>query len=89
MKVVLHLPEGQQCSDPEKSDELGMGHVGGVFLVLVVGCACGILIGILEFLWNVRNVAIEKQVRIIPCQSPVVDSFWLSLYSCRFRSLKR
>lgn len=52
------------CADPEVSDELGMGHVGGVFLVLLVGCVCGIFIGILEFLWNVRNVAIEKQVSV-------------------------
>lgn len=39
-----------------------MGNVGGVFLVLLAGCVCAIFIGILEFLWNVRRVAVEEIV---------------------------
>lgn len=46
----------------EDTPELGMGNVGGVFLVLLAGCGCAILIGILEFLWNVRRVAVEEIV---------------------------
>lgn len=43
--------------------ELGMDNVAGVFLVLAVGIAIAIFIGILEFLWNVRKVSILQKVR--------------------------
>lgn len=42
-----------------------MANVGGVFLVLAIGCSCAIFIGILEFLWNVRKVAIDQKVSLI------------------------
>lgn len=48
----------------EASDtpELDMDNVGGVFLVLCVGLAVAIVIGLLEFLWSVRRVAIDEKV---------------------------
>lgn len=40
-----------------------MPKVGGVFVVVAVGIAAGVVIGILEFLWNTRQVAIQRKVR--------------------------
>lgn len=52
-----------QCPpDEEGSDELDMPKVGGVFVVVVVGIGAAVLIGILEFLWNTRQVAIQRKV---------------------------
>lgn len=45
--------------------ELDMDNVAGVFLVLAVGIAIAIFIGILEFLWNVRKVSILQKVRAL------------------------
>lgn len=44
--------------------ELDMGNVGGVFIVLMIGIALAIFIGILEFIWNVRKVSILQKVII-------------------------
>lgn len=45
-----------------ESDELGFAKIGGVFVVLVLGCLIAFLFSILEFLWNIRKVAIEEEV---------------------------
>jgi hypothetical protein len=37
--------------------------VGGVFLVLGFGVFFACCIGIFEFLWNVKTVAVEEKVR--------------------------
>lgn len=37
-------------------------NVGGVFLVLGVGCLFALIIAIIEFLWNVKKVAVEEKV---------------------------
>lgn len=42
--------------------ELGMDNVGGVFLVLACGLGISILIGILEFMWNVSKVSVAEKV---------------------------
>lgn len=60
----------------EEAPELGMGNVGGVFLVLAVGCAFAFFIGILEFLWNVRRVAVEEIVSY--CTYYFVNT-WISI----------
>lgn len=44
-----------------------MENVGGVFIVLIGGCALSFIVAILEFLWNVRKVAVDEKV-------------WFSLY---------
>ncbi|XP_028968488.1 glutamate receptor ionotropic, kainate 2 [Galendromus occidentalis] len=51
---------GLTCSRDEKNKEgkanaLGIGNIGGVFVVLLVGLAFAILIAIFEFIWNARN----------------------------------
>ncbi|XP_058825661.1 glutamate receptor ionotropic, kainate 2-like [Topomyia yanbarensis] len=53
-------PEGKTGGD--SAAELGIDNVGGVFVVLAFGCSCALIIGILEFLWNVRKVAVDEKV---------------------------
>lgn len=57
---------GGRCSktDVGNSDtpELDLVNVGGVFLVLFLGLFAAMILGIVEFLWNVKNVAIEEKV---------------------------
>nr|QHN69187.1 ionotropic receptor 5 [Sirex nitobei] len=53
------------------SNELGMANVGGVFLVLIIGCAASFVMAILEFLWNVRKVAVEE--KITPCEALMAE----------------
>lgn len=42
--------------------ELGMDNVGGVFLVLGAGLLVSICVGIIDFLWNLRQIAIDEKV---------------------------
>lgn len=42
--------------------ELDIDHVSGAFMVLIMGFGLSILIGILDFLWNVRKVSILQKV---------------------------
>lgn len=66
---------GGKCKkdDAEKSvntAELGLASVGGVFLVLMIGCGVALIIAIFEFLWNIRNVAVKEKVSF-----PLIDVF--------------
>ncbi|XP_034244808.1 glutamate receptor ionotropic, kainate 2-like isoform X2 [Thrips palmi] len=54
------------------SNKLGLANVGGVFLVLIYGCAAAFVMAIIEFLWNSRSVAIENRIS-------VSDAFWKEL----------
>lgn len=42
--------------------ELGMDNVGGVFLVLGVGVVVSIIVGIIDFFWNLRQISIDEKV---------------------------
>ncbi|XP_017787964.1 PREDICTED: glutamate receptor ionotropic, kainate 2-like isoform X1 [Habropoda laboriosa] len=57
---------GGLCSktdaEPTMSSELGLANVGGVFLVLLIGCCGSFVIAVCEFLWNVRKVAVKEKV---------------------------
>ncbi|XP_022911458.2 glutamate receptor ionotropic, kainate 2-like [Onthophagus taurus] len=58
---------GGQCGQEETSSddsaaELGIDHVGGVFVVLLGGLGIALIIAIAEFLWNVRKVSVETQI---------------------------
>lgn len=59
----------EKCPEDSKgasdTPELGMDNVGGVFLVLGCGLGIAILIGILEFLWNVSKVSAEEKVSTV------------------------
>ncbi|CAH4033775.1 unnamed protein product [Pieris brassicae] len=52
--------------------ELGVDNVGGVFVVLGIGCGMAASMGALEFLWHVKDVAIEQKMT----QS---EAFWAEL----------
>lgn len=41
---------------------LTLANVGGVFLVLGIGILISLLISVTEFLWNVKNIAVEEHV---------------------------
>ncbi|XP_053961746.1 glutamate receptor ionotropic, kainate 2 [Anastrepha ludens] len=59
---------GGSCSQAESSSddtpELDLENVGGVFLVLGIGLLTAILIGMCEFLWNIKAVAIEEKISL-------------------------
>lgn len=61
---------GGLCSktevEPTSSSELGLANVGGVFLVLLIGCCGSFIIAVFEFLWNVRKVAVKEKVSPSP-----------------------
>jgi glutamate receptor, ionotropic, invertebrate len=42
--------------------ELGLGNVGGVFVVLIGGMMGAFLVAVMEFLWNTRKIAVEERV---------------------------
>lgn len=42
--------------------ELGMDNVGGVFIVVGIGLLIAFIIGIIDFLWNIRQIAIDEKV---------------------------
>nr|XP_023020738.1 glutamate receptor ionotropic, kainate 2-like [Leptinotarsa decemlineata] len=46
----------------EKEGDLDLIKTRGIFLVLVVGVSIGLAFGLVEFLWNVRNVSVEEHV---------------------------
>lgn len=52
----------ETASASDSAAELGVDNVGGVFVVLASGCTVALIIGMLEFLWNVRKVAVDERV---------------------------
>ncbi|KAG8194654.1 hypothetical protein JTE90_003126 [Oedothorax gibbosus] len=59
---------GGQCSGPSKSsgtvNELGLGNVGGVFVVMLLGIMLSALMGVIEFLWFQRKVQRDSEMSI-------------------------
>lgn len=53
-------------SDDSNSDtaELGLPNLGGIFVVLVVGCIGGFCMGVLEMFLNAVNVAFKKRTTL-------------------------
>ncbi|XP_030380658.1 uncharacterized protein LOC115628614 [Scaptodrosophila lebanonensis] len=70
-------------------DELSIIELGGVFLVLAGGVLIGLLIGVVEFLWNVQHVAVEE--RVTPWQALKAEfifalKFWVRRKPMRISS---
>lgn len=59
ISVRRTIPE---CEKVEEHDDLGIGNVGGVFIMLAGGCLIAFIISLMEFLWNVEKIAIEEKV---------------------------
>nr|XP_018907676.1 PREDICTED: glutamate receptor ionotropic, kainate 2-like isoform X1 [Bemisia tabaci] len=57
----------EECVEGEQEDsqELGIANVGGVFVVLILGCSFAFFFALLEFLWNVRKVAVEEKLTLM------------------------
>ncbi|XP_050461328.1 glutamate receptor ionotropic, kainate 2-like isoform X2 [Cataglyphis hispanica] len=56
---------GGKCKDDggsNSAEELGVAHVGGVFLVLTVGVALSCIYTIFELLWDVAQTSIQENV---------------------------
>lgn len=60
-----YLQVGQSQVVEEETDALALSNVGGIFIVLLVGIGLAYIIALFEFLWNVRQLSIEEQVRKI------------------------
>ncbi|PRD33314.1 UNVERIFIED_CONTAM: grik2 [Trichonephila clavipes] len=59
---------GVSCAREDKNKEgkansLGVGNIGGVFVVLLCGLAVAIVAAIVEFFWNSRKHAQTERVR--------------------------
>ncbi|RZC36214.1 Lig chan, ANF receptor and/or SBP bac 3 domain containing protein, partial [Asbolus verrucosus] len=54
------LDGGETCPILHKESELKLENVGGIFVVLGIGVAVALFLGIVEFLWTVRRTSIEE-----------------------------
>lgn len=54
----------ERTSEGDGDQSMGIGNVGGVFVVLAGGCFIAIILAIMEFLWNVRHIAVHEMVNI-------------------------
>lgn len=48
--------------DEIEDNALAVAQVGGVFVVLIFGMGFSFILAILEFLWNIRKVAVTEKV---------------------------
>lgn len=63
----------ENTSTSSDTPDLDIEHIIGAFLVLMCGFGLAILIGILEFLWNVRKVSISlKVIRLLFVQHAAI-----------------
>ncbi|XP_058982073.1 glutamate receptor ionotropic, kainate 2 [Musca domestica] len=85
------------CEDDETDpqavdgDELSLIELGGVFLVLVGGIVVAIIIGILEFLWNVQKVAVREKVtpgEAFKAELIFALKFWITKKPNRISSIR-
>ncbi|XP_022163767.1 glutamate receptor ionotropic, kainate 2-like [Myzus persicae] len=59
------VSDNKRCKDLKKdSAELDVNEVGGMFVILILGCLIAFLFSILEFLWNIRKVAVEEKLTL-------------------------
>ncbi|KAL0830570.1 hypothetical protein ABMA28_002722 [Loxostege sticticalis] len=64
--------EAEKEEDGASAAELGVDNVGGVFVVLGIGCGIASAMGMFEFLWHIREVAVEQKM------TPT-EAFWAEL----------
>lgn len=50
--------------DAEDDGQYTMESVGGLFIVLIGGISVSVLIGMLEFLWNVEQITVREKVML-------------------------
>lgn len=54
--------QDEKVSSEIDASELGLSHVGGVFVVLAGGVGIALTIASIEFVWSVRKVAVTQHV---------------------------
>ncbi|XP_063916987.1 glutamate receptor ionotropic, kainate 2-like isoform X5 [Zophobas morio] len=54
--------ESSVCVIPHEGSELRLENVGGIFVVLGLGVAVALFLGLMEFLWTVRQTSIEEHI---------------------------
>lgn len=63
---VENNPGAGECGDDSggggDTPELGLDNVGGVFLVLGAGLVVAVIVCIIDFIWNIRQIAIDEKV---------------------------
>ncbi|XP_055903176.1 glutamate receptor ionotropic, kainate 2 [Eupeodes corollae] len=71
----------QMAAESADTPELGVENVGGVFLVLGLGLLSAIGIGLVEFLWNVKEVAINEKISLLEAlklETMFAIQFWIT-----------
>lgn len=63
--INFHFKAEETSEEGASAEELGVDNVGGVFVVLGIGCGMAAAMGGLEFLWHIRDVAVEQKVYFI------------------------
>lgn len=56
---------GGKCSAAKSSgvvNELGLGNVGGVILVMILGLCLSGIVGVIEFFWYQRKIRVDARV---------------------------
>jgi ionotropic glutamate receptor len=53
---------GSACVTPQEGSELRLENVGGIFVVLGLGVAVALFLGLVEFFWTVRQTSIEEHI---------------------------
>ncbi|KAF2904869.1 hypothetical protein ILUMI_01302 [Ignelater luminosus] len=54
----------KESSDKESATSMGLSNVGGVFVVLGGGITTALSIAVLEFLWNVKKMAVKQHLTL-------------------------
>lgn len=72
----------KDCVKVNESDgtELSIEELAGVFLVLGIGIVVSFVLGIIEFLWNVQEVAVEERVTMCRLQKKKITNFCFGVY---------
>lgn len=52
----------EECPMISTDSSLDVAHIYGVFVILALGLLLSLVAAIIEFLWNVRRIAIEQKV---------------------------
>lgn len=63
--INFYFKAEEASEEGASAEELGVDNVGGVFVVLGIGCGMAAAMGGLEFLWHIRDVAVEQKVYFI------------------------
>lgn len=70
------------AKDAADDGQYTMESVGGLFIVLIGGVLVSLLIGILEFLWNVEQIIVRENVMLFQ----IIYNIYFNLINLRTRT---